>query len=116
MATTLSALLLSQIDSSHLAYQCAGPRERRVQEGSGRGPGATHRHARDLPDLHAAARREGPANCPTCGGGPNGGRARLPHRAAHRLRDTKNPMIGLVGAKGSGKTVLMTVLVQQLRK
>ena len=30
--------------------------------------------------------------------------------------DTKNPMLGLVGSKGSGKTVLMTVLVKQLRK
>jgi GTPase SAR1 family protein len=29
--------------------------------------------------------------------------------------DSKSPMIGLVGAKGSGKTVLMTVLVKQLR-
>jgi hypothetical protein len=29
---------------------------------------------------------------------------------------TVNPMIGLVGSKGSGKTVLMTVLVKQLRE
>ena len=30
--------------------------------------------------------------------------------------DSESPMIGLVGAKGSGKTVLMTVLVKQLRE
>ena len=30
--------------------------------------------------------------------------------------DTKNPMLGMVGSKGAGKTVLMTVMIQQLRK
>jgi hypothetical protein len=30
--------------------------------------------------------------------------------------DSKNPMLGMVGSKGAGKTVLMTVMIQQLRK
>ena len=56
-------------------------------------------------------------NCPTCGG-PARRRACPECHTALPIDfvDSKSPMIGLVGAKGSGKTVLMTVLVKQLRE
>ena len=57
------------------------------------------------------------ATCPNCGG-------EAMRRACPKCRTvlpidfvgTVNPMIGLVGSKGSGKTVLMTVLVKQMRE
>jgi hypothetical protein len=55
--------------------------------------------------------------CPKCGG--PGKRRACPtcHTALPSdFVDSKSPMIGLVGAKGSGKTVLMTVLVKHLRE
>ena len=56
-------------------------------------------------------------NCPTCGGPAKRRACPVCHTALPiDFVDSKSPMIGLVGAKGSGKTVLMTVLVKQLRE
>jgi GTPase SAR1 family protein len=56
------------------------------------------------------------ANCPTCGGKTNLRACPDCHTALPaNFAESRSPMLGLVGAKGSGKTVLMTVLVKQLR-
>ena len=61
--------------------------------------------------------RNGSTNCPTCGGPARRRACPQCHTALPiDFVDSKSPMIGLVGAKGSGKTVLMTVLVKQLRE
>ena len=61
--------------------------------------------------------QKGPVVCPTCGGLAKRRACPQCHTALPiDFVDTRNPMIGLVGAKGSGKTVLMTVLVKQLRE
>jgi hypothetical protein len=58
----------------------------------------------------------GPAKCPTCGGRTNLRACPECHTALPSdFAESKSPMIGLVGAKNSGKTVLMTVLVKRLR-
>jgi hypothetical protein len=58
----------------------------------------------------------GPARCPTCGGRTNLRACPECHTTLPaNFAESKSPMIGLVGSKGSGKTVLMTVLVKQLR-
>ncbi len=59
---------------------------------------------------------KGPAYCPTCGGKTNLRACPKCHTALPSdFAESASPMIGLVGAKGSGKTVLMTVLVKHLR-
>lgn len=56
------------------------------------------------------------ASCPTCGGKTNLRACPACHTALPaNFDESKSPMLGLVGAKGSGKTVLMTVLVKRLR-
>jgi ABC-type dipeptide/oligopeptide/nickel transport system ATPase component len=58
----------------------------------------------------------GPAKCTTCGGRTNLRACPECHTALpSNFAESQSPMIGLVGSKGSGKTVLMTVLVKQLR-
>ena len=57
------------------------------------------------------------ADCPECGGKAMRRACPVCHTALPiDFVGTVNPMIGLVGSKGSGKTVLMTVLVKQLRE
>ena len=57
------------------------------------------------------------AVCETCGGVAMRRACPACHTALPiDFVGTVNPMIGLVGSKGSGKTVLMTVLVKQLRE
>jgi ABC-type dipeptide/oligopeptide/nickel transport system ATPase component len=56
------------------------------------------------------------ASCPTCGGRTNLRACPECHTALPaNFAESRSPMLGLVGAKGSGKTVLMTVLVKRLR-
>jgi hypothetical protein len=55
-------------------------------------------------------------NCGVCGGLASRRACPECHTAMPiDFRDFGNPLIGLAGAKGSGKTVLMTVLVKQLQ-
>jgi hypothetical protein len=117
MPTAACPFCFRQIDTSHLAYQCVGrgnveckketDKEREKLTGS---------KLETFPTFLPQPDQNGSANCPTCGGP-------APRRACPTCHtalpvdfvDSKSPMIGLVGAKGSGKTVLMTVLVKQLR-
>jgi hypothetical protein len=120
MATTACPFCFRRIDSSRLAYQCAGrgnveckksEDEARVKLTGSR----LETYPTFLPE--AKPGRNASPNCPTCGG-PARRRACPECHTALPIDfvDSKSPMIGLVGAKGSGKTVLMTVLVKQLRE
>ena len=126
MAVTACPFCFRKVDSSRLAYQCAGrgnieckksEDEARVKLTGSR----LETFPTFLPDQKGGginvAGRNGSVNCPTCGG-PARRRACPECHTALPIDfvDSKSPMIGLVGAKGSGKTVLMTVLVKQLRE
>jgi hypothetical protein len=107
------------IDSSGLWFQCSGRGNKECTVATDderiRLTGNT------TPSYPSFARPKGrgvsAAMCPVCGG--EAMRRACP--ACHTpvpidFVGTVNPMIGLVGSKGSGKTVLMTVLVKQLRE
>jgi hypothetical protein len=56
------------------------------------------------------------APCPACGGRPNLRACPQCHTALPiHFDESESAIFGLVGSKGSGKTVLMTVLVKELR-
>jgi GTPase SAR1 family protein len=118
MATTVCPFCFRRIDSSHLAYQCAGRGnvECKKEEDEIR-VRLTGSHLETFPTFLPPPGRNSSTNCPTCGG-PAKRRACPECHTALPIDfvDSKSPMIGLVGAKGSGKTVLMTVLVKQLRE
>ena len=118
MAITACPFCYRKIDSSHLAYQCAGrgnieckkePDETRKR--------LTGSDLETYPTFLPPGGRGASTDCPTCGG-PARRRACPECHTALPIDfvDSRSPMIGLVGAKGSGKTVLMTVLVKQLRE
>ena len=127
MAITACPFCFRKIDSSRLAYQCAGrgnveckksEDEARVKLTGSK----VETFYTFLPDAKGGtgltgASRNAPVNCPTCGGPARRRACPQCHTALPiDFVDSKSPMIGLVGAKGSGKTVLMTVLVKQLRE
>ncbi|HTT54725.1 MAG TPA: hypothetical protein VMH35_25305 [Streptosporangiaceae bacterium] len=119
MASTACPFCFRNIDSSRLAYQCAGrgnvdckkgEDEARVKLTGSR----LETYPTFLPEQSA---RNGSVTCPTCGGPARRRACPQCHTALPiDFVDSKSPMVGLVGAKGSGKTVLMTVLVKQLRE
>lgn len=106
-----------RVDTSRLAYQCSDrgtqectrdvDQQRQLLTGS---------RALTFPTFPAPPRGSEPL-CPVCG-------ARATRRACPDCHtavpidfvDSDSPMIGIVGTKGSGKTVLMTVLVKQLQE
>ena len=128
MAVTVCPFCFQKIDSSRLAYQCGGRGKIlcKKQEDEARFR-LTGSHVKTyptfMPDTSSRSSflsRNGfgasTALCPKCGG-PSKRRACPQCHSALPIEfvDSKSPMIGLVGAKGSGKTVLMTVMVKQLR-
>ncbi|HET7018360.1 MAG TPA: hypothetical protein VFI65_30860 [Streptosporangiaceae bacterium] len=118
MPITVCPFCFRKVDSSKLAFQCVGRGNVDCKKGQDE---ARVRLTRSLvetfPTFMPESGRGSSPPCPTCGG-PS------PRRACPQCHtalptdfvDSKSPMIGLVGAKGSGKTVLMTVLVKQLRE
>lgn len=117
MPQTACPFCFRRIDSSALAYQCtgAGVRPCTATEDEVR-VRLTGNRAESYPTFRPSD-RSGEAKCPECAGPAR--RRACPE--CHTVLpidfvDSKSPMIGLVGAKGSGKTVLMTVLVKQLRE
>ncbi len=118
MATTVCPFCFQRIDSSRLAYQCAGRGsvECKKEEDETRRR-LTGSQLETFPTFVPQAGRGATAICPTCGGPAKRRACPQCHTALPiDFVDSKSPMIGLVGAKGSGKTVLMTVLVKQLRE
>ena len=118
MPITVCPFCFRKIDSSHLAYQCAGRGNVDcVKEEDEARKRLTGSALESYPTFMPAAGRNGSTDCPKCGG--PGKRRACPECHTALPIDfvgSKSPMIGLVGAKGSGKTVLMTVLVKQLRE
>ena len=119
MARTTCPFCFYEIDSSKLGYLCARQGhikcppvidpERREITGSGVASG------RYLPPEPTV--RKGIARCENCQGETRRRACPKCHTGLSiDFVDTKNPMLGMVGSKGSGKTVLMTVMIQQLRK
>lgn len=116
MPTTACPFCFSDIDSSRLAYQCSG-RGTKVCEkvedeawhkvtGGTRMTSPTFRPEPGKPTL-----------CPHCGSEAKRRACPRCHTALpSEFVGAKSPLIGLVGSKGSGKTVLMTVLVKHLRE
>jgi hypothetical protein len=118
MAMTVCPFCFRKIDSSRLAYQCAGRGnvECKKEQDETR-LRLTGSQLETFPTFLPAAGRSASADCPTCGGPAKRRACPQCHTALPiDFVDSKSPMIGLVGAKGSGKTVLMTVLVKQLRE
>jgi hypothetical protein len=118
MATTVCPFCFRKIDSSRLAYQCVGrgnikcakeaDEDRRRLTGS-----QIETYPTFLPE---SGRGQSPP-CPKCGGPARRRACPKCHTALPiDFVDSRSPMIGLVGAKGSGKTVLMTVQVKHLRE
>jgi ABC-type dipeptide/oligopeptide/nickel transport system ATPase component len=117
MATTVCPFCFRKIDSARLAYQCSGRGnvECKKEQDETR-LRLTGSKLETYPTFLPAPGRGVSTNCPTCGGPARRRACPTCHTALPiDFVDSKSPMIGLVGAKGSGKTVLMTVLVKQLR-
>ena len=118
MPSTVCPFCFRKIDSSHLAYQCAGRGnvecKKEIDKDRERLTGST---VETYPTFLPPPGRNASTNCPTCGGPAKRRACPTCHTALPiDFVGSKSPMIGLVGAKGSGKTVLMTVLVKQLRE
>ncbi|HEY1703936.1 MAG TPA: hypothetical protein VGG75_29930 [Trebonia sp.] len=119
MATvTACPFCYHKIDSSRLWYQCLGKGNKEckksIDEAREKLTGSTREtfHSFAPPPDKAT----GPANCPECGGRTNLRACPECHTALPSdFADSRSPMLGLVGSKGSGKTVLMTVLARQLK-
>jgi GTPase SAR1 family protein len=107
-----------RIDSSRLWYQCLGRGntecKKEVDEARKR---LTNSARETYPTFAPPEKAAGPGRCPECGGKTNLRACPECHTALPSdFADSKSPMIGLVGSKGSGKTVLMTVLVKHLKE
>jgi ABC-type dipeptide/oligopeptide/nickel transport system ATPase component len=117
MAITACPFCFRKIDSARLAYQCAGRGNVECKKSDDEARfRLTHSKQETFPTFLPDEGRNVSTNCPTCDG-PAKRRACPDCHTALPIDfvDSRSPMIGLVGAKGSGKTVLMTVLVKQLR-
>jgi GTPase SAR1 family protein len=115
VAISVCPFCFNKIDLSRLWYQCLG-----------RGNGDCKKEMD--PERHRLTKSTletfrsfpppvdgGVVGCPTCGGRTNLRACPQCHSALPaNFDESRNPMLGLVGAKGSGKTVLMTVLVKHL--
>jgi hypothetical protein len=118
MPDTVCPFCFRKINSSHLAFQCAGRGNIECKkELDGKRKRLTGSELETFPTFLPPEGRGASSNCPTCGGPAKRRACPACHTALPiDFVDSRSPMIGLVGAKGSGKTVLMTVLVKQLRE
>jgi hypothetical protein len=107
-----------KIDSSNLAFQCSGRgNEDCVKEADEARIKLTGNHAKTFLTFMPEKGRASSAVCPKCGGEAKRRACPVCHTALPLdFVGSRNPMIGLVGSKGSGKTVLMVVLVKQMRE
>jgi hypothetical protein len=119
MATTTPCpFCFNEIDSSSLGFLCAN-------QGNVKCPKEVHPERQKITGSGAALGRyiepsegrKGVAICSQCQGETRR-RACTVCRSplSNDFVGTRSPMLGMVGSKGSGKTVLMTVMIQQLRK
>jgi ABC-type dipeptide/oligopeptide/nickel transport system ATPase component len=108
--TTACPFCFTRINSSKLAYQCIDRGNKKCTKGED--PVRAKLTGSQLRSFPTGLKE----HCDNCGGP-------APRRACPACHtvlpidfvDSRSPMVGLVGSKGSGKTVLMTVLIKQLR-
>lgn len=108
----------NRVDTSRLAYQCTnrgtspctkGKDEVRIK--------VTGNVAESFPTFEATPARGQDAVCSTCEGPARRRACPACHTAVpYEFIDSSSPMFAIVGPKGSGKTVLMTVLGKVLRE
>jgi ABC-type dipeptide/oligopeptide/nickel transport system ATPase component len=115
--TAVCPFCFHKIDVSRLWYQCLGRGNTGCnKESDAEREELTKSKLETFPSFPPPEGVNGPAKCPKCGGKTNLRACPDCHTALPAdFADSRSPMIGLVGSKGSGKTVLMTVLVKQLR-
>ena len=115
--TTVCPFCFQRIDPSRLWYQCLGRGNTECKKEADEERKRLTKSTREtFPTFAPPDKVSGPASCPECGGRTNLRACPKCHTALPSdFADSKSPMIGLVGSKGSGKTVLMTVLVKQLK-
>jgi GTPase SAR1 family protein len=116
-STAVCPFCFHRIDVSRLWYQCLGRGsaecKKEVDKAREQLTKSTLETYCSFPPPEGIS---GPASCPTCGGRTNLRACPQCHTPLPSdFAESKSPMIGLVGAKNSGKTVLMTVLVKRLR-
>jgi GTPase SAR1 family protein len=117
VATAVCPFCFHRIAPSRLYYQCLGRGNtectKEVDEARQQ---LTKSTQETYPTFPAPEGVSGPVNCPKCGGKTNRRACPDCHTVLpFDFAESKSPMIGLVGSRGSGKTVLMTVLVKQMR-
>jgi GTPase SAR1 family protein len=107
-----------KVDTSRLAFQCTGHGAKPCTKSEDpKRIAMTGNHAVSFPTFVPAAVNGKQPTCPTCGGVAKRRACPACHTAVPiSFKDSDSPMIGLIGSKGSGKTVLMTVLVKHLRE
>ena len=115
--TTVCPFCFHRIDPSRLWFQCLGRGNAECKKSVDEARKKLTKSMRETyPTFPPPDKVTGPAKCPECGGTTNLRACPDCHTALPLdFADSKSPMIGLVGSKGSGKTVLMTVLVKQLK-
>jgi hypothetical protein len=126
MAQTVCPFCFRRINSSRLWFQCLGQGNvectKEVDEARVRLTGSKAETFPTFPmpsDRSENRLSSGPASapCPKCGYKARRRACPECHTALpNELTGSTNAMIGLVGARGSGKTVLMTVAVKELRR
>jgi GTPase SAR1 family protein len=116
--TTVCPFCFRRIDPSRLWFQCLGRGNTECKKETDEAREKLTKSTRETyPTFEPPEKVSGPAYCPECGGRTNLRACPECHTALPSdFADSKSPMIGLVGSKGSGKTVLMTVLVKQLKE
>ena len=116
-ATSGCPFCFHRIDPSRLWFQCLGRGNTECKKEADKIREVLTKSTQETyPTFPPPRRMSGPAQCPVCGGKTNLRACPECHTALpSHFADSKSPMIGLLGPKGSGKTVLMTVLVKQLK-
>jgi hypothetical protein len=116
------------IDLNRVAYRCQG-QGNGITQPCQKGPDEQRERASGVkvsvlpsfqPNTDSSsvmrAQRQGQATCPKCSGKTGTRVCPICHTPLPSgLGDTASPLIGMVGSKGTGKTVFMTVLLHQLQ-
>lgn len=122
MAKSACPFCFTMVDTSRLAYQCsgraAGDKKCELAEDDVR-VAKTGSHSVSYPTFMPSDSQggNGQVSCPNCRGVARRRACPSCHTALPQsFVDVDSPMLGIVGSKGGGKTVLMTVLTKQLRE
>ena len=122
MAKSACPFCFRMVDTSALAYQCSGRAvgDRKCEQAEDNVRAAkAGSHSVSYPTFMPPASHRGhePVLCPKCKGVARRRACPNCHTALpESFVDVDSPMLGIVGSKGGGKTVLMTVLTRQLRE